>query len=473
MFGQPRIPFVLLAALSASLVVLPARAERQYDLRQRPGTSTTDDPRRIPIPPRDTSKDPVIVLKGGTLIDGTGGDPVPNALVVLQGNRIIDVGPAAAVRAPAKTDRVIDVTGSWIVPGLVDLHIHFTQQRGDDFEKYRDSPAAAAIRGVLLSSQLIDGGITAVRDVGTLDDVALKIKEAALRHMIDAPRVFWAGKLIASRGGHGDEITETASGRPKPIETSGRLRVANGPGEWRLAVREQIRMGADLIKTTAPFTKEEIAAAIDEAHMLGIRVTADAFGDYVTWATEAKIDAVEHPLAIPEATLPLMAKNGTAFVPTMTAFYNPTKLGYASAHIPPGAFYYTMSRRFSMTHEDNMATLRKARAAGVKVGIGTDIPFENERRYPSDYFQELRFFKEAGYTNKEILMAATKNGGEILGIPDKLGTLEKGKLADVLVVAGDPLQDIENLRKTRLVIADGRVLRERTTARESSSGSRP
>jgi imidazolonepropionase-like amidohydrolase len=472
MFDRPRMRRILPAALAVCVAVAPARAARQYELRQRPGTTTTDDPRRIPIPPRDTSRDPVLVLRGGTLIDGTGADPVPNAIVVLQANRIVEVGPASAVRAPAKADRVIDVSGSWIVPGLIDLHMHFTQQRGDDFEKYRDSPAAAAIRGVLLSSQFIDGGITAVRDVGTLDDVALKIKEASLRHMIDAPRVFWAGKLIASRGGHGDEITETASGRPKPVETSGRLRVASGPGDWRLAVREQIRMGADLIKLTAPFTKDEVAAAIDEAHMLGIRVTADAFGNYVTWATEAKIDAIEHPLAIPDATLTLMAKNGTAFVPTMTAFYNPTKLGYASAHIPPGAFYYTMSRRFSMTHEDNMATLRKARAAGVTLGIGTDIPFENERRYPGDYFQELRFFKEAGFTNKEILTFATRNGGEILGIADKLGTLEKGKLADVLVVGGDPLQDIENLRKTRLVIADGRILRDRTTRGDTSSASR-
>jgi imidazolonepropionase-like amidohydrolase len=462
-----RIPLVLLAAL-LMLFTLRTGAAPQYDLRQQPGTSTTNDPRRVPVPPRDISKDPVLVVRGGTLFDGTGAEPVPNAVVVLQGNRIVEVGSAASVRVPPKADRIIDVAGGWIVPGLVDLHIHFTQQRGDDFQLYRDSPAAAAIRGVLLASQLIDGGITAARDVGTLDDVALKIKEAAQRHMIDAPRVFWAGKLIGSRGGHGDEITETASGRPRPLEGSGRHRVASGPGDWRLAVREQIRMGADLIKLTAPFTKEEVAAAIDEAHMLGIRVTADAFGDYVTWASEARIDAIEHPLAIPDAAVAAMAKNGTAFVPTMTAFYNPTKIGYPSAHIPPGAFYYTMSRRFSMTHEDNMETLRKARAANVKMGIGTDIPFENDKRYPSDYFQELRFFKQAGYTDKEILMIATKNGGDILGIPDMIGTLEKGKLADVLVVDGNPIQDIENLRKTRLVIADGRVLRDRTTRAESS-----
>lgn len=458
------VPAALVAAM-----VLPAAAAKQYDLRQRPGASTTADPRRVPVPPRDTSKDPVLVLRGGTLWDGTGAGPVPNAVVVLRGSRIVEAGPASTVRVPDGAERVIDVAGGWILPGLIDLHLHFTQQRGDDFTRYRDSPAAAAIRGVLLASQLIDGGITTARDVGTLDDVALKIKEASERHMIEAPRVFWAGKLIGSRGGHGDETTQTASGLPKSLEPSGRHRVANGPGDWRLAVREQIRMGADLIKLTAPFTKEEVAAAIDEAHMHGIRVTADAFGDYVTWAVEAGIDAIEHPLAIPASTLPLMAKAGTAFVPTMTAFYNPTKLGYPSARIPPGGFFYTMSRRFSMTHEDNMETLRRARAAGVKVGIGTDIPFENERRYPGDYFQEIRFFKEAGYTNEEILLAATRHGGEILGIPDMLGTLEPGKLADVLVVGGDPLAAIENLQEMRLVIADGRVLRERAPDRSAAS----
>ena len=136
MLADPRRRLALVAALGASLAVLPAHLAGQYELRQRPGTYTTDDPRRIPIPPRDTSKDPIHMLKGGTLIDGTGAEPVPNAVLVLQGNRILAVGPAAAVRAPANPARVIDVTGAWIVPGLIDLHMHFQQQRGDDFDKW-------------------------------------------------------------------------------------------------------------------------------------------------------------------------------------------------------------------------------------------------------------------------------------------------------------------------------------------------
>jgi imidazolonepropionase-like amidohydrolase len=424
-----------------------------------PDWETTDDPRRVPLPPRDRSQDPVLVLRGGTLIDGTGAAPVPNAVVVIQGDRILDAGAAFAVRAPAGA-RTVSVEGLYVVPGLIDLHLHFTQQREDDFSRYRDSDAAAAIRGVLLLKQLLDGGITAVRDMGTRNDLALKIKEAVERKMIEGPRVFWSGQLIASRGGHGDETTSTATGRPRAADDT-RVRVATGPDDWRLAVREQIRNHADWIKITAPYTKAEVEAAVDEAHLHGIRVAADAFGEFVDMGVEAGLDSIEHPLAISEDALALMARKKSALVPTMTAFYNVIHHGYPPAGIPAGGFYYTMSRRFPVTHDGIITVLRNARAAGVLVGVGTDIPFENDKRYPSDYFTELRLFEEAGYTDEEILYAATRNGGEILGIADKLGTLTKGKLADVLVVEGNPLEGWENLKNLKLLVADGEIVRDR------------
>jgi imidazolonepropionase-like amidohydrolase len=456
-------PASLLFAICLLIPLGPAAA--QYNLRQQPGMTTTDDPRRIPIPARDTSADPVLVLRGGTLIDGTGAAPIADAVVVLRGNRVVAAGPAATTSLPSRVDRTVEVAGLYLVPGLIDLHMHFTQQRGDDFTRYHDSDAAAAIRGVEKLGWFLDGGITAVRDVGTRNDVAVRLKEAVQRGIVAGPRVFWSGKSIGIRSGHGDEITATASGLPTSL--AGRpesKRVANGASDWRLAVREQIRMGADWIKLTAPYTREEVAAAIDEAHMHGIRVTADAFGDYVTWAVEAGIDNIEHPLSIPDETLPLMAEKGTALVPTLTAFYNPLTYGYPSAGIPPGGFHYTMSRRFYMSHDMHIETMRKARAAGVKVGIGTDIPFEGEKRHPHDYFTELGFFKDAGYTNEEILAAATRMGADILGMGDRLGTLEPGRLADVLVVAGNPLEDIQHLRNMRLVVADGRIVRDRLSA---------
>ena len=378
----------------------------------------------------------------------------------MQGDRIVSAGPSGRVSIPAKVDQTIDVAGLYVIPGLIDLHMHFTQQRGDDFSRYRDSDVAAAIRGVALLGQFVDGGITAVRDAGTANDVAIRIKEAVERRIFPGPRVFTSGALIASRGGHSDEITQTASGRPRSLDSS-RTRVATGPDDWRLAVREQIRMGADWIKLTAPYTREEVAAAVDEAHLHGIRVMADAFGEFVDWGVEAGLDSVEHPLAIADEVVKKMASKGTGFVPTLTAFYNVFTYGYPPAGIPPGGFYYTLSRRFVFTHETNLHTVRLARSSGVKVGVGTDIPFENEKRYPSDYFVEMGFLKDAGFTPVEILASATRVGAEILDMGDKLGTLEAGKIADVLVVSANPLEDHLNLKKLVLLVADGRVVRDR------------
>ncbi len=428
-------------------------------LGQEDAWRTTDDTRKVPLPPRDNTNDKVLVIQGGTLIDGRGGDPVKDAIVIIKGDRIVGAGRSGQINLPIRVDKQIDASGLFIVPGLIDLHIHFTQQRGDDFGRYRDSDAAAAIRGTLLLGQFLDAGITAVRDVGTRNDVAIRIKEAVERRLVDGPRVFWSGQLIASRGGHADEITSTATGRPKSLVSIGRVRVANGPWDWRLAVREQIRMHADWIKLTAPYTREELNAAVDEAHLHGIPVTVDSFGKFTQWAAEAGIDSIEHPLNLDLDIIKSMAENDTAFVPTITAFYNVIATGYPPAGIPPGGFYHTMSRKFPVVHEQHIEMVRAAHEAGIRIGVGTDIPFENEWRYPEDYYMELGFLKEAGLTDQESLESATRVGAEILGIGDKLGTLKSGKLADVLIVGSNPLVDIQNLRDVRHVIADGQIVR--------------
>lgn len=442
------------SALILILSALPVGAAAQED-----GWRTTDDTRAVPLPPRDTSNDPIVVIEGGTLIDGLGGTPVENAIVIIRGDRIQAVGRRADITLPAKIDERIDASGLFILPGLIDLHIHFTQQRGDDFSHYRDSDAAAAIRGTLLLGQLLDAGITAVRDVGTRNDVALRLKEAVDRQLVDGPRILWSGQLIVSRGGHGDEITSTATGRPKSLEGSSRVRVANGADDWRLAVREQFRMHADWIKLTAPYTREEVTAAVEETHELGILATVDSYGKYTTWASEAGIDCIEHPLNLNPDIIKTMAKNDTGFVPTLTAFYNVITTGYPPAGIPAGGFYHTMSRRFPIDHDQHIEMVRLAHKAGIRIGVGTDIPFENERRYPDDYYVELGFLKDAGLSDRDILASATRVGAQIMGMSNKLGTLEKGKLADILIVGKNPLTDIQNLKDVRHVIADGRLVR--------------
>lgn len=445
------------AALSAAFLI-GAVAPHVAHAQQRPIPETSDDVRRVPIPPIDRSKEPVVVLTGGTLLDGRGGAPIANAVVVLQGDRIVAAGPAGTP-VPANAARTIDASGLWILPGLIDLHIHFTQQRGTDMGRYSDSTAAAAIRGTILADQMVTAGITAARDVGTMDDVALRIKEAVDRGMIRGPRVMWSGKLLASTGGHGDEVTSTATGREKP-NLGGDPHGVDGPWEWRKAVREQVRRLSDWIKISAPADREELAAAIDEAHSLGVPVAIDSYGQYTDWAIEAGVDTLEHPLLLSDKAVPLMKKHGTAFVPTIGAFDNLLEGGYPTAGIPSGGFYYTHSRRFVINQQDHLKRVNEAYRAGVPIGVGTDIPFENEWRYPDAYFRELEYLHQAGMTNADVLASATSVGARILRMGDKLGTIEPGKIADILIVGANPLDSLKNLRDVRYVIADGKLVVE-------------
>ncbi|MDZ4729694.1 MAG: amidohydrolase family protein [Xanthomonadales bacterium] len=421
--------------------------------------ATTNDTRRVPVPPHDYSNDPVVVLRGGTLILGTGSPPIENALLISQGDRILYAGSSAGHEVPSAPHTTIDTSGLYILPGLIDLHVHMTSQRGDDAGRYRDSDAAAAIRGTLLLRQLGDAGITTIRDTGTRNDVALRLKEAIERRLISGPRILWSGQRIVIRSGHGDEIVGVGNGRPKSLEVGDRERLANGPWEWRLAVREQIRQQADWIKITAPYTKEELEAGIDEAHLHGIPVAVDSFGKFSRWAAEASIDSIEHPLDMDQETIEAMAKNGVGFVPTLTTFYNMMVEGYPSMSIPAGGFYHTMARRFPISHEQHLHAVNAARVAGVRIGVGTDVPIQAEKRYPQSYYTELELLKSAGLSDEEVLASATRVGAEILRMEDKLGTLERGKLADILVVGANPLADIRRVQDVRLVIAGGKVIR--------------
>ncbi len=415
--------------------------ERAQDRRAwiDPKTPTTDDPRRIPVPPGPRGLEGVIVLRGGRIFDGTGTPARPGTLVIRR-NLIEKVLPAGVVDWP-KDARVIDVDGKTVMPGLIDAHTHIDYSEPETPMLMDVSEADAMLRAVERARFFLECGITSIRDVGSLPDVSFRLKEWVGRNRVPAPRIFAAGAFITSTGGHSAEGLDPD--KPVPANT----RVAEGPDQWRQAVREQFDRGADLIKIGSHFSREEVKAAVEEAHALGLKVGCDAETFYIQWAVEAGVDVIEHPLPRTDETIRLMAQMGTEAVPTLVP--------YAIIFDEWGGYYGSTSRRFTFSKEANLEVLRRMKRAGIKMGIGTDLVTNWFRYLPTPYITELTNFVQAGYTISEALVTATRTNSEILDMSDKLGTLEPGKLADVAVFDGKPDENLNDLAKVDVVIRDG------------------
>jgi imidazolonepropionase-like amidohydrolase len=431
-------------ALLAAGGLLLFSQERAQDKRKAldPKAQTTDDPRRIPMPPGPYGPEGVLVLKGGRIFDGTGAPARPGTLVVRR-NKIEKILPAASFDWP-KEARVIDVGGKTILPGLIDAHAHIDYSNPDTPAPMVSNEADAALRAVERARVFLESGITSIRDVGSHGFVPFRLKAWISENRVAGPRIFPAGAFITSTGGHGAEGEEP--GTPMGVGT----RIAEGPDEWRRAVRDQFNRGADLIKVGSHFSREEVKAAIQEAHALGLKVCCDAETFYIQWAVEAGIDVVEHPLPRTDETIRLMAEKGTASVPTLVP--------YAMIFDLAGGYYGSTSRRFTFSKDANLEVLRRMKKAGVKMGIGTDLVTDWFRYLPYPYIRELKYFVEGGFTISEALVAATRTNAEILDMDDKLGTLEPGKLADLVVIDGKPDQNLDELSRVDIVIRDGHVV---------------
>jgi imidazolonepropionase-like amidohydrolase len=225
------------------------------------------------------------------------------------------------------------------------------------------------------------------------------------------------------------------------------VREASGPDDFRQAVREQFEKGADFIKLASHFSQAEVEAAVDEAHALGMKVTVDAENEYITRAVEAGVDMVEHPLPRPDSTIALMAKRGVGAIPTL--------IPYIYINDLVGGYFGSTSRRFEVTPSTHFAMLQKLQKAGVKIGVGTDLVSDWYRYLPHPYIAELTQFVAAGLSPSEALIAATRTNAELLQMDDKLGTLEPGKLADLVIVAGKPDLVLADLANIETVFRDG------------------
>lgn len=405
-------------------------------------------------------EDRVTAIVGGQVIDGTPSPPIRDGVVVIEGNRIRAVGARSEVSIPEGA-QVIDAAGSSILPGLADLHTHPTHFIPQPRAFEDDS--LSALRASAILRQALDAGITLVRDAGARNYTAQGLKNALKEGYIEGPRYIICGNIVGATGGHGTEGELML--RPKWLLESDSSR------EWRKHIRQNFKMGADYVKVTPPFTFEEIQLAVEEAHRFGARIAVDA-GDYgypakmmLEHAVEAGADTLEHlPAMKNEAkVIERIRERGIIVVPTLHArrrFAGERWLSPTEREV-----------RSKTTPRDYEERFKKMHAAGILMALGTDTGGKDQGQIGEFYAEELKFFLDWGYEPHEVLQAATRIGAEAAGLAEELGTLEAGKLADLIVVPGNPLEDITLANRPTVVIKDGVVLRQR--AGESLKGTTP
>jgi imidazolonepropionase-like amidohydrolase len=413
---------------------------------------TTDTVLRVPVPAGYNEPQGSFVLVGGRLFDATGSAARP-ATVVVKGKSIVAVLKPGDRNWP-KDAVVYDVTGKTVMPGMVDLHSHLTFLNPEDSYVYSrglTSGAESVMRGMKRMTLYLESGITTVRDVGSHGDSPFVLKRLQAEGEIQGPRIFAAGQLITGIGGHGDihawtpDYPEVANGNVNAM-----VRIANGPDQWREAVRIQFQKGADLIKLASEYSQAEVDAAVDEAHSLGLPVTVDAETKYIAMAVRAGVDSVEHPLPRSDETVALMAQRHIFSIPTLVA--------YRVIMRGSGGYFGSTSRRFELNETTITDMARKMHNAGVKMGIGLDVVAGAGTGYlPGSYIDELESFVRIGFTRSEALIAATRTGAEVIHMSDRLGTIEPGKLADIIVVDGNPDEDLTALRRVKTAFVNGRL----------------
>ena len=400
----------------------------------------------------------VVVLKAGRLIDGRGGAPMAPAMVRVEGDRIAEVGSRLAVPAGA---RVIDLGDATLLPGLIDLHTHLTDKFGVHWEQalVSTTPGQAALWGAANARATLMAGFTTCRDMGpTWPYVDVDLRNVIEQGGVPGPRLHVAGNYVSSTGGAGD-ARQFSIYVDVPIVRN----LADGPEEVTKAVRTNLKNGADFIKILATgavlskgippgsqqYSDAEIQAAVTEARRWGRRVAAHAHGaDGIKAAIRAGVRTVDHGSMLDdEAVAMLKGSSSTYYVPTL---YTSDVID-TSASVPESE-----KERERQIKDAQYVGFRRALAAGLPIGVGSDaavIPHGQNAH-------ELSVRVRLGEKPMAALVSATRVNAEILGWSDRIGTVEKGKLADIVAVPGDPLADITAVERVGFVMKGGTIHRD-------------
>jgi imidazolonepropionase-like amidohydrolase len=402
-----------------------------------------------------------IVLKAARLFDGTSDTVIRNGAVVIQGNRIVSAGANLAIPANAQ---VIDLGDVTLLPGLIDAHVHLTEENGDNyylqyFQNMMRQPAEQAILATTFARKTIDAGFTTVRNLGAGDYIDVGLRNAINNGWVVGPRMLVAIHAIGATAGHGDsDPVPPSKGIPSLGPIDG---VCNGPAECRAAVRYQIKYGADVIKfmpsggvlslsdpVDAPeLSQEEMNAIVEEAHHWGRKVAAHCHGDAAArMAVMAGVDSIEHGSFIKPETLSMMRDKGIYLVPTLLAG---DWLSERLDKFPPAI---ALKAKAAVAARSDM--FRNALKLGVKIAFGTDSAVSPHGLNA----REFALMTGLGMTSAAALRSATSVDAVLLGVDDR-GTLAAGKLADVIAVPGNPLEDIKVMERVSFVMKDGVVVK--------------
>jgi imidazolonepropionase-like amidohydrolase len=403
------------------------------------------------------------VIRAGVLIDGESNSPRRNQVIIIRGSQIVEVSDAAGARIPTGAETV-DLSQATVLPGLIDAHTHiFLQgeepdQGGYDVQLLKYPLAFRAARATVSVRRALEQGFTTLRDVETegagYGDVG--IKQAVEGGYIPGPRLFVSTRAISSTGGYPLE------GYAPEIEVPKGVQVIDGPVEARKATREQLDHGADWIKvymthrswvgkngelaSQPTLTVEELRAIVGETHGWGKKVACHAYsGEGMQRALDGGCDSIEHGLALTDAQIAQMIKQGTWLVPTLSVYY----YDHAPADTPEGQ----RDRKRVSAHEESF---RKALKAGVKIAFGTDA---GGFPWTDPIAQEFPRMVEFGMSPMQAIQSATSRAAELLDQKGKIGVIAPGAYADVIAVSGDPLADIKVLGNVGFVMKDGKVFK--------------
>lgn len=406
------------------------------------------------------------LIHNGTVIDGNGGSPIRNGAVLIEDNRIVAVGSAAAITVPEGASR-IDAKGGTIMPGLIDTHVHMMFEI-DDVRKMMAMPFSMKFyKSTLHMQRTIDAGITTVRDAGGAD---IGMKQSVEQGLVVGPRMQISVTALGITGGHTDGwLPSGANADIFSVYPSMPDGICDGVEEVRKKVREVLRAGAEVIKVCSTggvlsptdhpeftqFSIEELKVMVQEGEFRrGVKVMSHAQGTQgVKNAVLAGIHSIEHGIYLDDEVIDLMLEHGTFLVPTLLAPVAVVEIGEAQGTMPEYGL-----RKAKETIEVHKESIAKAYSRGVKIAMGTDagvMPHGTNLR-------ELGLMAEIGMSPMETIVATTKVAAECLGWQDRLGTLEAGKLADITISKTDPLKDLRSLENHDNIVAvmkDGKLLK--------------